>query len=51
MVRVPTQLMATARRAGRQPGKSGPIDALAEAQAALGGPGLPAAQLDGPPVR
>jgi transposase len=48
VVRVPTQLMATARRAGRQPGKSDPIDALALAQAALREPGLPAAQLDGP---
>jgi transposase len=48
VVRVPTQLMAAARRAGRQPGKSDPIDALAVAHAALREPGLPAARLDGP---
>ena len=48
VVRVPVQLMATARRAGRQPGKSDPIDALAVAHAALREPGLPAARLDGP---
>ena len=40
--------MATARRAGRQPGKSDPIDALAVAHAALREPGLPSARLDGP---
>jgi transposase len=40
--------MAAARRGGRQPGKSDPIDALAVAQAALREPGLPIAQLDGP---
>jgi transposase len=33
VVRVPTQLMATARRSGRQPGKSDPIDVLAVAVA------------------
>jgi transposase len=48
VVRVPTRLMATARRSGRQPGKSDPIDALAVAQAALREPDLPTAQLDGP---
>jgi transposase len=48
VVRVPTQLMAAARRAGREPGKSDPIDALAVARAALREPDLPAAQLDGP---
>jgi len=48
VVRVPTRLMATARRSGRQPGKSDPIDALAVAQAALREPDLPAAHLDGP---
>jgi transposase len=47
VVRVPTRLMATARRSGRQPGKSDPIDALAVAQAALREPDLPAAHLDG----
>lgn len=40
--------MAAARRAGRRPGKSDPIDALAVAHAALREPDLPAAQLDGP---
>lgn len=48
VVRVPTHLMAAARRTARQPGKSDPIDALAVAHAALREPGLPAAQLDGP---
>jgi transposase len=48
VVRVPTQLMAADRRAGRQPGKSDPIDALAVARAALREPDLPAARLDGP---
>ena len=48
VVRVPTHLMAAARRAGREPGKSDPIDALAVAHAALREPGLPAAYLDGP---
>lgn len=48
VVRVPTQLMAGARRAGRQRGKSDPIDAEAVALAALRHPGLPAAELDGP---
>lgn len=48
VLRVPARLMATARRSGRQPGKSDPIDALAVAHAALREPDLPAAQLDGP---
>lgn len=48
VVRVPTHLMATARRGGRQPGKSDPIDALAVARAALREPNLPVARLDGP---
>jgi transposase len=48
VVRVPTRLMAGARRGGRQPGKSDPIDAEAVALAALRHPGLPAAVLDGP---
>jgi len=48
VLRVPTRLLATARRSGRQPGKSDPIDALAVAQAALREPDLPVAHLDGP---
>ncbi len=48
VVRVPTRLMARARRSGRQPGKSDPIDALAAARAALREPDLPTAHLDGP---
>jgi transposase len=48
VVRVPTRLMAGARRAGRRPGKSDPIDAQAVALAALREPDLPVAQLDGP---
>jgi transposase len=48
IVRVPTRLMATARRSGRRRGKSDPIDALAVARAALREPGLPVASLDGP---
>lgn len=47
-IRVPTRLMAGARRAARQPGKSDPIDAEAVAVAALRHPDLPAAELDGP---
>lgn len=35
VVRVPTQLMAGARKGGRERGKSDPIDALAVARAAL----------------
>lgn len=48
VVRVPPKLMAGARRGGRQPGKSDPIDALAVARAALREPDLPVACLDGP---
>ena len=40
VVRVPTRLMATARRSGREPGKSDPIDAEAVAIAALRHAGL-----------
>jgi transposase len=48
VVRVPTRLMAVARRGGRQPGKSDPIDAESVALAALRHPDLPIAELDGP---
>jgi transposase len=48
VIRVPPKLMAGARRAGREPGKSDPIDALAVARAALREPDLPMARLDGP---
>jgi hypothetical protein len=48
VVRVPTRLMAGARRGGREPGKSDPIDAEAVAIAALRHDGLPVAELDGP---
>lgn len=48
VIRVHTRFMAQARRSGRQPGKSDPIDALAVAQAALREPDLPVARLDGP---
>ena len=48
VVRVPPKLMAGARRSGREPGKSDPIDALAVARAALREPALPVARLDGP---
>lgn len=47
VVRVPPKLMAGARRSGREPGKSDPIDALAVARAALREPDLPVARLDG----
>ena len=47
VVRVPPKLMAGARRSGREPGKSDPIDALAVARAALR-EDLPMATLDGP---
>lgn len=48
VVRVPPKLMGQARRGGRSPGKSDPIDALAVARAALreGPEALPAAHLD-----
>ena len=45
--RVPTKLMAGARRSAREPGKSDPIDALSVARAALREPNLPTAKLDG----
>jgi transposase len=48
LLRVPPRLMAGARRSGRSPGKSDPIDALAVARAALREPDLPLATLDGP---
>ncbi len=48
VLRVPPALMAGARRSGREPGKSDPIDALAVARAALREPDLPVASLDGP---
>jgi transposase len=48
VVRVPPKLMAGARRSGREPGKSDPIDALAVARAALRESDLPVACLDGP---
>ena len=48
VVRVPPRLMAEARRAGRERGKSDSVDALAVARAALREPGLPLAQLAGP---
>jgi transposase len=48
VVRVPTRLMAGARRGGREPGKSDPIDAEAVALAALRHPDLPVGELDGP---
>ncbi len=48
VVRVPTHLMAAARRGGLEKGKSDPIDALAVAHAALREPDLPTARLDGP---
>lgn len=48
VVRVPTKLMAGARKAAREPGKSDPIDAESVALAALRHPDLPVAELDGP---
>jgi transposase len=48
VVRVSPKLMAGARRSGREPGKSDPIDALAVARAVLREPNLPVATLDGP---
>ncbi|MGY2093434.1 IS110 family transposase [Nocardia gipuzkoensis] len=47
VVRVPTHLMAAARRSSREKGKSDPIDALAVAHAVLREPDLPTARLDG----
>lgn len=48
VVRVPTKMMAGARRGARESGKSDPIDAAAVARAALREPDLPCAHLDGP---
>ena len=48
VTRVPTRLMADARRGSRSPGKSDPIDAEAVAVAALRYPDLPVAELEGP---
>jgi transposase len=48
VTRVPTRLMADARRIARRPGKSDPIDAEAVAIAALRHRDLPTARLDGP---
>jgi transposase len=48
IVRVPTKMMAAARKSGRNYGKSDPIDAVAVARAALQEPDLPVAHLDGP---
>ena len=50
VLRIPTRLMADARRGGRERGKSDSIDAIAVARAALreGLAKLPAAQLEGP---
>jgi transposase len=48
IIRVPTKMMASARKASRDYGKSDPIDALAVARAALQEPDLPTACLDGP---
>jgi transposase len=47
VVQVSPKLMGSARRSGREPGKSDPIDALAVARAALREPHLPVAQLEG----
>jgi len=47
VVQVSPKLMGSARRSGRELGKSDPIDALAVARAALREPHLPVAQLDG----
>jgi transposase len=47
VLQVSPKLMGTARRSGREQGKSDPIDALAAARAALREPHLPVAQLEG----
>jgi transposase len=47
VVQVSPKLMGTARRSGREAGKSDSIDALAVARAALKEPHLPVAQLEG----
>ena len=46
VVRVPTKLMAQARKSARQRGKSDPIDAEAVARAVLREPDLPVASHD-----
>jgi transposase len=51
LVRVPPKLMAPERRAGRQRGKSDPIDALAVARAALREPRLSRPRPDEQPFR
>jgi len=51
LVRVPPKLMAPERRAGRQRGKSDPIDALAVARAALREPRLSRPRSDEQPFR
>jgi len=51
LVRVPPKLMAPERRAGRQRGKSDPIDALAVARAALREPRLSRPRSDEQPLR
>ena len=48
VVRVPPKLMAGARRAARERGKSDGIDALAVARACLRESSLPSARLEGP---
>src|SRR5438128_553929 len=48
VVQVSPKLMGSARRSGRELGKSDPIDALAVARAALREGRLPVAQLEGP---
>ena len=47
VLQVSPKLMGIARRSGRQPGKSDPIDALAVARVALREPNLPVARLEG----
>jgi transposase len=47
VVQVSPKLMGTARRSGREPGKSDSIDAMAVARAALREKHLPVAQLEG----
>src|SRR5260370_10030294 len=47
VVQVSPKLMGSVRRSGRELGKSDPIDALAVARAALRGPHVPVAQLEG----
>src|SRR5215203_196827 len=51
LVRVPPKLMAPQRRAGRERGKSDPIDALAVARAALREPRLSRPRSDEQPFR